>query len=226
MSNNRIIDKMSLNQFIAMHSDYYRDCERDQLMSCTRSSSFEYGYKADGIREVFDQLGLIPEDQNLYIAFMNLLEKEFGLEGKNIVEVGGGILPRLARRINMKQKNGTITVYDPRLGMREQGNERLILKREKFNQNTPVQDADLIIGLMPCEGAVDLIESAAKNNKDFMIWLCEGGYLNLDYDIELDEVLGSNISLAERRVEENKMGKLYVKRIPELSHFPIIYNHR
>ena len=224
--NRRIMDEMLVKQFGAAHRDYYDENEREQIINSMNHSNWEENYTADGIREIMDELGLIPDEKNMYIAFIDLIDKEFGLEGKNIVEVGGGILPRLARRIHSKQANGTITVYDPKLGIREEGNERLILKKEPFKRNTPIEGTDLLIGLMPCQGTEPLIEAAIQNKIDFIIWLCEGGNLPYAYDISVDDWIHGTISVAERDVKENGMGKLMIKRLPNYSDYPIVYNQR
>ena len=229
MSNmNRLaMSKFLVSKFLEEHPDYYDSYEIDFLKR-SNSSLFKL-FTGDVSREIYDELDLIPDEYNMYLAFLDLLEEKFGIEDKNIVEVGRGIIPRLAKRINMKQKNGTITVYDPRLGSDIHGNERLILKREKFDRGTIIDaDTDLIIGLMPCKGAEYLIEQAGNNGIDFMLWLCEGGPHGDIFDFyESDEEwLDSMMYYAKSKVENNKMGKLMVKRIDELSDYPIIYNER
>ena len=111
--------------------------EREQrqiigMINCSYKKPYEY----DGIREIYDYFGWIPEDENIYNGFCEFLDSKFGLDGKNIVEVGGGHLPQLAKKISAKQKTGKITVYDSALSIYEKESPRFILKRECFSKNT------------------------------------------------------------------------------------------
>ncbi len=223
-----LLDQHLVLNFLEEHPDYYDWFEKMCIKSYAEEGSAHDKWTKDVIREIYDELGLIPEDKNMYIEFIKLLEETFGIEGKNIIEVGGGIIPRLGKRIHLQQHTGSITVYDPRLGNDIVGEERFILRREKFNDRTPVDGTDVMIGLMPCKGAEALIASATKHNIDFLVWLCEGGPHGDCYDYFEDEAEWLNYIniLALRGIEDNHMGKLMVKRIDELSEYPIIYNQR
>lgn len=183
-------------------------------------------YHIDLVRELLDHLSLIPDKDNIYIKFLEELEKEHEIKDKKIIEVGGGTFPNLAKRISKKLKTGTITVYDPRLSKAEKQTEKMILKREMFTTKTPIKDTNLMIGLMPCKGIEPLINQAINNRIDFMIWLCEGGPHGdyIDYFEYEDEWLDSILSYGKRGVEKNNMGQMKVKHFPKYSEYPIIYN--
>ena len=219
---------MMVSQFIKEHPDYYDEYELQAIRGYVQRDDLRTIAKTDLVREIYDELGLLPEDANLYSAFVKLIDDQFGLEGKRICEVGGGILPRLGERIHLKQKKGSIVVYDPRLAKDVKGSSRFILRRRMFKETTPTKNVDLLVGLMPCKGAEPLLENALNNNKDFMLWLCEGGPHGDYFDFfESDEEwIDSTIHHARRGVEEKNMGKLIVKKIPDLSEYPIIYNQR
>ncbi len=158
----KIIDYMNVMQFLTRHKDYfnYDKYAFEMLKDYAKRGLTKEVYFKDVIREVYDELGLIPDDKNIFDAFLKLLEQVHGIEGRNIVEVGGGTFPTLGRRIHLRQKAGTITVYDPRIGKDIKGDDRFVLKREKFTNKTKIEGADLIIGLMPCKGAEPLLEQA------------------------------------------------------------------
>ena len=42
---------------------------------------------------------------------MDLLSKKFNYQDRNIIEVGGGVFARLAKRLSLKQKNGIMVYY-------------------------------------------------------------------------------------------------------------------
>lgn len=214
--------------FLAKHQGYYETFEEECIKRHSAREA-EDTYFIDIMREIYDELGIIPDEKNMYIVFLKIMEEVFGIDGKHIVEVGGGILPRLGKRIHLQQKKGSITVYDPRLGHDIEGEESFILKREQFTRDTPLKkETDLIVGLMPCKGAEALLDQALKNNIDFLLWLCEGGPHGdyFDYFEDDEEWLSSTIQYAKRGVESKDMGKLMIKYCKPFSTYPIVYNKR
>lgn len=125
--------------------------------------------------EIYDELDLIPNDKNIYDKFLNKLLENFDIDC-NILEVGGGALPRLAYRISQKQLEigcGTITVIDPKLSIKQSNNSNLRLYKEKFKMETNVDDFNLIIGIFPCEATDVIVKKSLYSNKDFFIRLCD-----------------------------------------------------
>ena len=224
----QIREHLAISSYLKEHPDYYDEYEQEFIRSYSLHTKRKNKYAQEVIREIYDELGMIPDDQNIYLAFLDLIDKQFGINGKNILEVGGGAIPSLAKKIHLKQSKGTITVYDPRIGKDIHGEERFVLRRDKFTRDTDIEDTNLIIGLMPCQAAEVLITQATKNDIDFMLWLCEGGPHGDYYDFyeSDDEWLGSMLYLAQRGVEDQEMGKLRIKNMPEFSQYPIIYNQR
>ena len=216
-------------KFIKEHPGDFDDYEIQFLLDYVKLGVADDKMVPDLVREVFDELGLIYNKNNIYLGFLDMLQKEFPVEDRKIVEVGGGIIPSLAKRISKIQTTGNIVVYDPRLSKYEKDTDKLKLKREKFEVETDVSDRNLIIGFMPCEAAVKLIESATKNRIDFMLALCEGGPHGdiYDYFEDEEEWLSSVIYTAERNVEENNMGTLGKKYLKKYyDPYPVIFNQR
>ena len=213
---------------IIKYADVFTDAERNYLINnCTLS--YKDKLIPDLLREVYDKLDLIEDEENIYLGFIDLLDSEFDIKEKEIIEVGGGIFPQLAKKISKYQTKGQIKVYDPRLSYYEDNTSKMTLVREKFTANTKVEDVDLLIGFMPCEATYTIIDSATRNNIDFMIALCEGGPHGdiYDYFETEDEWLHSIMSFASSSVEYNKMGtveKTYLKKYH--NPYPIIYNKR
>ena len=221
-----------IREYVNKNKKYYDEYEQYFLEGLTIEVLRKY-YKyelPDIARQVLEEIGYykIVNEESGYDAFIDVIDKQFGLE-KNIVEVGGGIIPTLAKRISLKQKKGTITIYDPRLSNYYTENDKFILKKEKFKRNTNVDNKDLLMGFMPCAAAQQIIENATDNNLDFIIALCEGGPHGDEFDyFESDEEwVGSMIYLAQRGVEEKNMGevkKLSFKKYG--NQYPVIYNNR
>jgi hypothetical protein len=198
-----------------------------QIRNC---STIDYTdrFIPDIMREIYAELNLFKEDEDIYEGFLNLLKQNFSIN-QNIVEVGGGILPKLSERIAKEQTSGSVTVYDPRLGPTKSDLPNLELRKEKFSLNTDVSSAGLIIAFMPCEATETIITSVGKNKKDFMIGLCEGGPHGDIYDFYEDEEewLGAMLYYAGLEVEQNNLGtlqKTYMKKYH--NPYPVIWNKR
>lgn len=218
-----------IEEFLEAHKDAYTEREYDFI-----KRSADWGlharngfYITDIVRQVYAEVGLLSEEQNIYNGFISLLEENFALD-RNIVEVAGGIIPSLAKGIALKQKTGTITVYDPRVMTNISKPDNLVLKRQQFNKNTQIPGANMIIGFMPCDATMDIVDSACKNNVDFMIALCEGGNRpGYEYLEDDEEWIGNVRYNAERGMEGTDMGTLETADLKKYgSPYPVIYNKR
>lgn len=72
--------------------------------------------------QVYDELSLVPDNSNYYVYFIDQLKQNFDIRC-NIVDIGGGYIPRVAKRLaieQIKMGRGNITVYDPRLIEKDQ----------------------------------------------------------------------------------------------------------
>lgn len=178
------------------------------------------------MRQIYDELGFIDKKNNLYDAFVRILDKNFDINS-NIIEVGGGVIPSIAKKIRLKQVNGSVTVYDPRLSTKYKSTNKLKLKREKFSENTNIKKADLIIGFMPCEATELLVQQATRYKKDFLIALCEGGHYSFDDYFDTETWTESILYIAKQGINENGLGELVKTDLKEYGDpYPIIYNKR
>lgn len=222
-------DKVKLIvEYLTKYPEAFTCEEKNSIVTYITDSEYEF-FIPDIMRELYDELNILPENKSLYKAFMLLVDDIFKIKNKKIVEVGGGIIPTLGKRISKFQDSGKITIYDPRLSIYEKDTDRMVLKREKFNIKTDIRGNDLLIGLMPCEAANVIVESALKNKMDFALALCEGGPHGdmFDYFEDEEEWRMSLIQYAAAMVEEQNMGKLKIKYLKEYGDpYPIIYNER
>lgn len=223
--NNRI------REYVEKNKHYYDSYEQSYLEGLTieriRNYSDDIPDIARQVLEAIDYYKLTGEE-SAYETFIQLIDDQFGLD-KNIVEVGGGIIPTLGQKISLKQKKGTITIYDPRLSDYYKGSNKFVLKKEKFMRNTDVSNTDILMGFMPCEAAQTIIDSATKNNIDFIIALCEGGPHGdeFDYFESDDEWVSGMIYHAKRSIENNEMGELKRLSFKRFGNpYPVIYNNR
>ena len=228
------IDKQTLRYYsiisniIKQKKELFSEFEIDMIKDMVLSGDYPDIYHQDVLRELFDEVGLLPDEENMYETFIQEINNQFDIKNNHIVEVGGGIFPRLAKRISLKQNLGTITVYDPRLDLEEKSNEKMILKREEFTGKQSIENCNLIIGLMPCQGINPLLDAAVAYNKDFMVWFCEGGPHGDYYDYFEDdyEWFDSTMEHLEYQVKKKNMGTVKMKTLSKFSDYPIVYNER
>ncbi len=218
-------------QFVSEHPELFDSFERmyiKQYLQSVQEGRHDI-FLPDVIRELFDYFHIVSEDQDIYSGFLTLLQEHFSIENANIIEVGGGILPCLGKKISLLQNHGTITIYDPRISIYETGNSRFHLIRDEFSRYTDVKNTDLMIGFMPCKGAEDLVESATQHEIDFMVALCEGGPHGdiYDYFESDDEWIDSMLYRASRGIEDHHMGTLGIHYLDKYEDpYPVIYNKR
>lgn len=191
----------------------------------------DVGFGTPGVvLQLYDELGILEDKENPYKAFVDLIDAQFDIKNKNIIEIGGGVIPRLGKRIARMQNCGTIIVYDPNLCTTESKISNMKLVNRRFYSVTNVDKADLLVGLLPCGSSSTIVKSAIRHNKDFMIAVCDScnsleffdGYDELDEEWPNDFILRT-----KEMVEDNNMGqlkKVYMKEIGE--QYPIIYNDR
>ena len=228
MTTNIITQRQQLIQFFENHPDDFTKREIDAVMNYAKEA-YHSDFVPDLVREIYDELGFMPDEKNIYLGFIDLLREAFPIEERKIIEIGGGILPRLGKRISALQTTGNIVIYDPRLSVCESDTDKMKLVRRRFNKKDSVGDRDLMIAFMPCEGAETVIEAAAKNKMDFMLGFCEGGPHGdeFDYFEDADEWLHAMMYLAEEKVKERHMGKVKVKSLKKYGDpYPVIYNDR
>ena len=213
-------------KFLEAHKDSYTEREYDYIKR-NISWGIDKPFISDLMRQVCDEIGKTDLSENMYEAFARMLESNFDIN-TDIIEIGGGIIPSLAKKIALRQKSGTITVYDPRLMTDIKHPENMILKKEMFNKDTPIGEAKMIIGFMPCDATTLLIETACAHGVDFMVALCEGGmregYGWLEED---DEWIGFVKYCASRGIEDQNLGELREESLSEYNNpYPVIYNKR
>lgn len=228
MDKSQMKERIILENYLRKYPDIFTDEEKRQLISWTRYLNSGL-FLPDMVREVFDEIGLIADEENIYLGFIEMANEVFGLKDRNILEIGGGVLPRLAERIAVLQDKGSITVYDERLSKHKKDTEKLKLVRKQFDKRVRIDNVDLILALMPCRAAEMIIDVATDNNIDFMIALCEGGPHGDEFDFyeDEDEWQHSIIYSARSAVRDKNMGKLKIKDMDKYNNpYPVIYNDR
>jgi len=222
-------DKKLMSKIIELFDKYpdaYTEEEKEYIIKNYNWISYNNGYNYI-LREIYDELGLIAENKNIYIGFIDLIDKVFSLE-RNIVEIGGGIIPRLSKRIALRQNKGNITVYDPRLATTTTKLQNLKLIKEKFDKDHSASN-NLYIGLEPYGGTKTIIETACKNNSDFIIALGDLPKENNSIidETEYDYLQQILIYEARNLVYQYGIGRLEKASLEDYGNiYPVIYNKR
>lgn len=211
-------------KFLMKHENDYTKKEKEFILK-----NYTWGKKdslvTDILRQIYEELDLLEENQNIYQGFIDLVEENFGIN-QNIIEVGGGKIPVLAKRLAKQQKKGTVTVYDDQLITKASPIPNLTLIKKRVTSSQQLPNKDLIIGFMPCEGTETTIKLAKENKLDFMIALCDGTSHNIDFMAEDDWELRM-LYEARKAVEQASLGtleKTYMKNYH--NPYPVIFNKR
>lgn len=157
--------------YMEKYGAFYSDVALAHIFN-TFGTDLASNARTDIMNQIYAEIGLLPEANNIYKGFMNVLSKEHDLDC-NILEIGGGFFPIMAKYIDEEQQKigkGTITVYDPMLVTKKLGNIKLI--KENFTHLDTVNQYDLIIGIAPCEATEFIIKKAAEEGKTFFVALC------------------------------------------------------
>lgn len=146
----------------------------------TRHISDEENERISIISEIRSLCDYDNYEEDKYKNIFNELKNNYDLNC-NVLEVGAGFFPVMSYYIDDYQKtNGTISAIDPNIIDKKIGNVKLI--KDKFSAESYKDDYDLIFGVYPCCATKEIILSANKLKKPFLIALC-GCY---DADITID----------------------------------------
>lgn len=222
-----ITKSLKVNRFLEENKHGYNDRELEFIRS-NWVHFLDKKFQVDILRQMYSELGFMDDKEDIYHAFIKILEENFDID-TDIIEVGGGRIPSLAKRIALKQKKGTITVYDPNLISTDSPYPNMVLRKQPFTLQTPVKEDQLIIGFMPCEATEKIIYNAKKNNAHFLIALCEGGPHGdeFDYFESEDEWLYSMLYSARDTADKTEHGPLQITDLKEYDDpYPVIYTKK
>lgn len=215
-----------ISRFLKEHTKNYSEKEKEFILkNCAWGR--KKGLVPDILRQIYDELGIVEESKNVYNGFIDLLVENFDIN-RNIVEIGGGKIPSLAKKLALRQKSGTITVYDDKLITSKTVIPNLILKKERIKKDQILKNTDMLIAFMPCDGTETAIHLAKENNMDFMIAFCEGSCHNEIFSPMEESWEQSMIYEARKAVRDGNLGNLETKYMKKRyqNPFPIIYNKR
>lgn len=187
----------------------------------------------DLLMQIYTELGIESPKGNFYQKHLNNLKTKFDINC-HVLDVASGIIPSFANLLayeQLKTSKGTVTLYEPLLGITKPKYHNMTLYKEKFTKNTSIKDFDLITGIMPCKATEAIIENACRNQKDFYIAMC--GCTHFEYipwgmyvtpEMYQDYV----IDKTNRLLDKYDNGTLVIEKLEgetEIT-YPILYNRK
>lgn len=160
-----------INNFLREHPNSYDNdtvewIQRNCLWGRRTSST------VSELDQLYNYLNLDQEDNNIYQAFVDYVTSNFDID-RPIYEIGGGKLPTVGKILALKQKQGTVTIYDPQLIMTKSDIPNLKLVRKDFTGDEIVESNALMVGYKPCDATLPMMNHIARNDLDFMVALCD-----------------------------------------------------
>lgn len=183
-----------LSQYKTKYEKYYSKTDFEYVMKnfITKFDSRES--IGTLLLQAYEDCGLSEElSVNLYGSFINHIKTDCDING-DLLEVGCGVIPSLAKSLKKQQSIGTITVMDPVVKIPQYGNLRII--HGTFTAQTDVSKYKLIYGAFPCRATSTMIQSSYENDVDLYLALCgcvEGmPYLDYyEYLFDLEDTMKS-----------------------------------
>lgn len=165
-------NKQKILEFVKTYENNYSD-KMIEYIKNTLDNDINTNYRYDFMNQIYSGLDLLNKENDPYLKFIDILKKKYDIS-TNILEIGAGFFPALARKIDIEQikiGQGTITVYDPNLITKSLGNIKL--KKENFTNKTNINDFDTLIGFWPCKSTELIVTKACAEKKLFSLVLCE-----------------------------------------------------
>ena len=222
-----------IKEFLEQHPEGYDEDTKEALQRSAlwgrRTSS-----TVSELDEIYNYLNLDQKDNNIYQAFADMVTSKFDID-RPIYEIGGGQLPTVGKILALKQNQGRVTIYDPKLLFTKIDIPNLKLVKKEFTGKEIVESNALMIGYKPCDATIPMMKYIAENDLDFMIALCDCAHgfpeimdyddLNLWYQ-SCEWPVYSKYSEEERHKKPGQE----IRRVKRLSmeeygnYCPIIYN--
>ena len=231
------IDKETLSKYLEEYFDTYNDYLPNIYKSVYQMnylSGLYDQYVDSTICQFYKEYNLLKEEADMYNAFVNIIKhKHPDLSDKTILDVGSGFLPQLGRELAKYSKH-VISIDKNVIDYNNPSNLEVIKKDVISYKDLP--DADIIVGLLPCEATPYIIDKSCDIGSDFIIALCTCIHdPKLQEQLRrreitrlqaMDQMTKNNIYYAYNKVHENNMGELVEYESPYNFPSKVIGNRR
>lgn len=172
--------EMFWEEYGSLYQDPAKSVIKNHLISqCIESKMMDY-IPHTIFASIYLHCGLLPDNHNIYQEYLNYLVKTYpNFYEKNILEISCGEYPAfvelIATEIYRNKANGTITGIDPavifsKLNIME---KQIDLYQEEFCTTTDISDKDLLLGVLPCDATMSIINKACSEEKEMSIMPCK-----------------------------------------------------
>lgn len=171
--------------------------------------------------EFFSYFGLISQEKDLEKTKYEIINDNFDIK-KNILEIGCGIFPSVAKYIDKKQTSvgqGSITCYDSKLQIKTDGNIKLV--NQNIDLNTNISAYDYMYAFSACDATKPFLELASQNNKEFVLGLCTCPQV-VPNDLYETIVLGQNPAIDKLYKKLPFKDKIILRSLKGVSKYDII----
>lgn len=216
--------KEFLRDKLEEYSDAYNDTIDEiekKAMSLYLLSGLYSNQTYSTINQFYHEYGLMNDKLNIYYTFRDALKEIYSdIKKKRIVDICAGKVPQLSREL-AKISDEQVVAVDKDITLRNNKYDNLLHVKGIFDEETTIENKDLLIGCEPCSVTMTIIDQAAKNNIDFAIAVCDCTYMDDFYGrLEGWRVF---LSQVDKKVENSNLGEVHISRVGSL---PLIYTKK
>ena len=179
------------------------------LMSSQNLTEAELRSDLNEIASVINRL-MDREQQTNQDNFVNMVEY-FINRNSRVLDVGAGGVPFSSIRLG--ENNDNISSMDKFIVSNK------LIKRNNvnpidcyFDEKTDISKFDIVVGMKPCSAIGNIVESCKRENKPYLLYLCECGAF--DYATDKLKIFSSDWSFVLPKIDSDvKIGYNYVTNI-------------
>ena len=165
------------------------------------------------IAQFYKEYDLLDEHSDMYKAFVKIIKfRHPDLSNATILDVCGGMVPQLGRELAKEAKH--VMVVDRNMVFKNNPDNLEPIKR-RIESYRDLPKADIVVGLLPCEGTQHVIDYAVANKRDFVLALC-----GCWHHLELDHRTAVKMKNTQRNMTTVEKYELYamakMEETPEL----------
>lgn len=215
----------ALNEYIKKYGNLYPEEVLQYIKEHFLGIEFSMGIAVDVMIQVYEEIGVNEAmDKNLYKLSLDYIKKYYDIN-RRILDVGCGFYPSFSKKIASFQTFGSVKAIDYNVITTDVPG--IIVDKSIFDQNYDVSDIDFIVGLEPCEAAIDMITVANKNDLDLCLFMCGCTHFqtrfNYERSIAYQMYLDYVINTMEMTLPKNRN---YVIEYPEFFPYPVFKTYR